>query len=813
MCYRPRAVASWGIHLWFGIDRLLRMFCVSQLRLLPLAFLLVTVVTGCSGGAAPANQTPAVTPAPTPPAPTWASRGVTFDPVLAARILASAEFRNADANCIYVGCAASGPLATNQSQAFELHNLHSALSSGLTGANQLVAVVDEGFRVTHQEFAGKTIYQTGTLPVADHGTHVASLIAGVKDGVGMHGVAPSANLHLTALNPTGANTLDITNVTLGTLNAATLGAVAQNNSWGFNVAASTLQAHLAANPTQNVAQGLNAVIANYGASRWQAYLDALNSFEDGGVVVWALSNDETMASGDVMAALPYFDTRLQGAWIAAANGYFEVNTSGDISRAIRLSAPCGLAASFCIAGDGTTTAANATSDTGYSAGTGTSYVAPQIAGAVALLAEAFPDLTAEEWAKRLLASANNSWFSTLGVPVTGSVDFGNGVTHAYSGEWGHGVLDIAAALSPIGTVAVLSGDNVVTSDRTSLAESVLLTPAAFGDGLTSALSTTDIAVFDSLNRGFAVQGSALVTAPRSSMLPDLLSSVQGPAWGVLPSYREVQGILPSTSGSAGTISLVNSAAGLFESAGPTALNARASVLSTAHDTIAVVSTQQAGPMSITAMGFAGQGAAGQDNGVAGTGINVAWGGGASRVSLGVSYLGEQGSLLGMGQNTTFGFGGGSATGTAHLGVDQMVAPGFEVFGRLEYGLAKPAGPTSGLVTSLSDVQFSGFEVGARMNNVFGVNDQVGFSIAQPLRIENGTMGLQLPVARAADGTIEHRQASADLAPGGRELDLSVNYKVPLQAGHLQVGLQYRLDAGHIQGASAAGAAIGFQQSF
>jgi len=56
MCYWPRAVASWGIHLWFGMDCVLRMFCLSQLRLLPLAFLLVTVVAGCSGGAAPAKQ-------------------------------------------------------------------------------------------------------------------------------------------------------------------------------------------------------------------------------------------------------------------------------------------------------------------------------------------------------------------------------------------------------------------------------------------------------------------------------------------------------------------------------------------------------------------------------------------------------------------------------------------------------------------------------------------------------------------------------------------------------------------------------------
>jgi subtilase-type serine protease len=775
-------------------------------RLVPVA-LLILVLAGCSGPTGTGNQTPAGPAG----SQTWASRGVTFNPVLAAQILASAEFRNANANCVYVGCAASGSTSSNQSQAFELHNLHAALSSGLTGLNQLVAVVDVGFRVSHQEFSGKTIYSSGTLPVADHGTHVASLIAGKRDGVGMHGVAPGANLHLTAVNPTGAATFDIANVTAGTVNATAMGAVAQNNSWGFNVAAPTLQAHLAANPGQTVAQGLNAVIANYGAASWQAYLDSLNNFQNGGVVVWALSNDNTMISGDVMATLPYFDTRLQGAWIAAANGYFEVDGSGDITKAIRLSAACGLAAQFCIAGDGTTVAANASSDTGYSAGTGTSYVAPQISGAVALLAEAFPDMTAEEWANRLLASADNTWFSPLGIPVAGTVDFGNGVTHAYSGEWGHGVLDIGAALSPIGTVSVLSGNNVVTSERTDLAESVLLTPNAFGDGLESALAGSDIAVFDALNRGFAVEGSALVASPQVSLLPDMLGSVTRPAWGTLPSYREVQNAFPD--GDSGTIALLDSAAGLFEPGATAGLNSRSSVFSTAHETLAVTSTQGAGPLSVTAVGFVGHGAASQDNSVAGTGVNLAWSGGSSRVSLGLSYLGEQGSMLGLGQNAAFDWGNGSAAGTVHLGLDQQVLSGVALFGRLEYGLARQSGPSSGLVRTLSDVQFSGFEVGARVMSVFGADDQLGFSVAQPLRVENGSMGLQLPAARSANGTIEYREASADLAPGGRELDLSLNYTLPVAAGQLQLGLQHRLDTGHVKGASATGVALSFGQSF
>lgn len=784
------------------------MIIPTKWRPATVALVLTMTLAGCSGSS---DNTAAKTTPIAPSNQNWATRGVTFDPVRAAQIRTSAEFRNADANCTYVGCAASGTVAGNQSFAFELHNLHTALSSGLTGAGTIVAVVDEGFRVTHQEFAGKTIYQSGALPVADHGTHVASLIAGIRNNGGMHGVAPGADLHLTALNPTGASTLDLANVTAGTLNAAALGAVAQNNSWGFNVAASTLQAHLAANPGQSVAQGMNAVIGNYGASNWQAYLNALDTFGEGGVVVWALSNNEAMTSGDVMAALPYFDNRLLGSWIAAANGYFEVTAGGDISRAIRLSAPCGLAASFCIAGDGTATAASAASNSSYAAGTGTSYVAPQISGAVALLAEAFPDLTAEEWAKRLLASADNSWFAAQGVPASGSVDFGNGVSHTYSTEWGHGVLDIAAALAPIGTVMVLSGDHVVTSDRTSLEDSVLLTPNAFGDGLTSALADTNVAVFDGLNRSFALEGSSLVKAPRPTMLPDLMASVSGPAWGQLPSFRDTQQLTGGPQ-NGGSLTVLSSAAGVFD-ADSGLLNARASVFSNVRETVALVSTRQVGALSISAVGLAGQGAGAPDNGVLGTGVNFALAHEGSRVSAGVSYLGEQSSVLGLGGNAAFGVTSGGATGTAHLGVDQMIAPGLELFGRLEYGIARPTGAASGLVTSLSDVQFSGFEIGARMNGVFAAGDLVGISIAQPLRVESGTMGLHLPVARRADGSIEHRAASAELAPGGRELDMAMNYKMPLRNGHLQLGLQYRFDAGHVQGAADAGAAVSFRQGF
>lgn len=798
---------------------------VGQLALVCAALALA----GCSGGSGgsgeessaapslPPASAPTTTPAPPPassvataPQTNWTTGGVTIDPVRAEQIRTSAEFRGADANCVYAGCASSGAMAGNQSRAFELHNLHTALSSGISGAGQIVAVADNGFRTTHREFAGKTIQQYGALPSFDHGTHVASLIAGTQDGNGMHGVAPGAGLHLTATNPTGGTNLDLDNVIGGTLNAASIGAVAQNNSWGFELSAVDFQSHLQANPGRTVAQGMNALIGNYGSAKWQAYLDALDQFQSGGVVVWALSNDEAMTSGDIMAALPHFDQRLQGAWIAAANGYFEVDTSGGITKAVRLSAACGFAASFCIAGDGTTTAASATSDTSYSAGTGTSYVAPQIAGTVALLAEAFPDLTPEEWTKRLLASADNSWFSRLGVTVSGTSDFGNGVSHSYSSEWGHGVLDIAAALSPIGSVSYLSGDHVLTSDRTDLAESTLTTPRSFGNGLETALSGTQVAVFDALNRGYAVEGSHLVEAESTSILPDLMRWVAVPGRGhrTLTQFPQFDDTYAPAAG----LSISGDAAGLFERNARLSANSQSSVFSLVRENVAAFSSHELGVLDITAVGFAGEGVTGDASSVAGGGLNFAIGE-ESRVSFGVSYLSEEGSLLGLERGAALDWGRGSAITTFHLGLDRELTSGLGVFGRLEYGTAAVSGRASGLIGSVSDVDFSAFQVGARLQNVVTGQDSLIFSVAQPIRIENGSMGLSVPTGRNARGEIQHRQMTTDIEPTGRELNLGMDYNVPVGTGQLQLGVQYRLDEGHTPGVSAMGVAMGFRMSF
>ena len=121
--------------------------------------------------------------------------------------------------------------------------------------------------------------------------------------------------------------------------------------------------------------------------------------------------------------------------------------------------------------------------------TGTSYVAPQIAGAVALLSEHFPNHTAEQIVDRLLASADNSFFTRDGI-----VTFGNGIQHGYSDEFGHGVMDIYAALNPITSSSL--GQSVYTtstqvgnaSNSFNLTNTTLGPSQSFGDSIKRALS-------------------------------------------------------------------------------------------------------------------------------------------------------------------------------------------------------------------------------------------------------------------------------------------------------------------------------------
>jgi len=355
---------------------------------------------------------------------------------------------------------------------------------GLTGKGQTVSIVDLGFLTTHEALAGKTLYEPGyALEPGSHGTAVASVLAGLSSN--MIGVAPGANLAL------GEFVTD-EKLAAATREATRLKAVAQNNSWGYPTVGAT-------------SEGFKQV---FGSKSGAEYLSALDGYTRNGVVVFAVINEEPRTGASLMEALPALRPSLESGWLAVVNAVPKFDEDRILS-ATRISAGCLEAAKWCLTADGSWTAASGASATSYEFVTGSSFAAPQVSGALALLGEAFPNLTPHDLRIRLLASADNNFYQH-----DAQQELVPGFRHGYNQEFGHGFLNLRAALLPIGTptVQMESGD-AVESDRP-----LLVSGGTSGDAMAVSMAQHKVLVTDSFAGDFLVGGETLVGAMAAAPL-------------------------------------------------------------------------------------------------------------------------------------------------------------------------------------------------------------------------------------------------------------------------------------------------------
>ena len=330
-------------------------------------------------------------------------------------------------------------------------NASSAWARGYTGKGSTVLIIDSGINEGHKEFLGSITHQKnfinsrfGMTDRVGHGTGLAGIVGANWDGLGMAGVAPDANIAIakvtdnTAFNFTAARSA----LTWGN----EIGAVVANISANYNYD-TTYQRNwtrladgsfynkdsryvgryfMGENPyTWAAALGKNMVLVNSAGNSGLAYP------QQPGTLATAIDKDGNLILGGQVLIV--------GAWDITTNniaGYS--NRAGNICQTVTANNTCAnpyKISDFYIMAPGNMFT---TDDIGsnYVIQTGTSQATAVVSGAVAVVNQQWPNMTANNIVKLLTATANKN--------IAGY----NPEVH------GQGLLDMEAATRPYGVVGI-----------------------------------------------------------------------------------------------------------------------------------------------------------------------------------------------------------------------------------------------------------------------------------------------------------------------------------------------------------------------
>ncbi len=250
-----------------------------------------------------------------------------------------------------------------------------------------------------------------------HGTHVAGIIAAPRNGQGMHGLAYNASVvNLKVGDARGMITASDAQRADMMARAARAGAMILNNSWASGSAVTSFTVEQLKPSMPRMIEASRGYIAK------------------GGVVVFAAGNDGA-AQPALEAGLPHLVSGIRAGWLAVV----AVDGSGALAG---YSNRCGVAAAWCLAAPGGSPSGGLLSmynDGSYARMYGTSMAAPHASAALGALKSMFPNLNYLQLRERLLYTANRSG------------------RYADAGTYGQGLMDLGAASSPVGGVAVPTG--------------------------------------------------------------------------------------------------------------------------------------------------------------------------------------------------------------------------------------------------------------------------------------------------------------------------------------------------------------------
>jgi len=148
------------------------------------------------------------------------------------------------------------------------------------------------------------------------------------------------------------------------------------------------------------------------------------------------------------------------------------------------------------------------------------------------------------------------------------------------------------------------------------------------------------------------------------------------------------------------------------------------------------------------------------------------------LSLQVSNLNENGSLLGGASNGVFSVSNASTTAIGVTG-KYRVFDKFSLFASFTEGFTNVNEQKGSFLQSFSGLRSQSWGTGLIGSNLFRYHDRAGFAVSSPLRVSNGDADLIVPQSLDASRNIVASSSRISLAPEGREFDFEAFYRMSL----------------------------------